>query len=230
MNPPVGGGPVRPPLPRPIPLGELELKVLDFGGAAPNTNAFASFWVRNVGDAPLTAQSVVVINQTYFGVNDPNIFPATLQPGGELEVACGFRAPPVPGLPIVSELRVTSDDPLRPIASLTLKGKAAGPHLADPSELLDLGIVPPSPASVTVAFRSDGTDPVNLWKVTLAKGTDFSVSGAPQMPARLAPGTELSLTVTLTATQRGYYQDQLLIAHDGRPSQMSQVLLRGRAV
>jgi hypothetical protein len=228
MNLPIGSGPGRPPLPHPIPLGDLELKVLDFGGAAPNTNAFASFWVRNVGDAPLTAQNVVVMNHTYFGVNNPNIFPATLQPGREIEVACGFRAPPISGLPIVSELRVTSDDPLRPTASLTLKGKAAGPHMVDPPELIDLGVVPPAPASVTVAFRSDGTDQVNVWRVTLAKGTDFSVSGAPQMPAQLAPGTELSLTVTLTATHPGYYQDQLLVAHDGRPSRMSQVLLRGR--
>jgi hypothetical protein len=123
---------------------------------------------------------------------------------------------------------VLSDDPVRPSVALLVRGNAAGPHLADPSELLDLGIVQSSPASATLTFRSDGTDPVTLRKVELLNGADFTVSGAPQLPAQLAPGTELTLTVTLTSSQSGFHQDQLFLKHDGKPSGESQVLVRGR--
>ena len=212
-----------------IPARDLELKVLDFGVAAPTKISVASFWVRNMGDAPLTVQGVVEYNQDTFGVNDRSIFPATLQPGSEMEVPCCFGAPPVPG-PASGEFRVVSDDPLQPSdgALLKVKGKAAGPHLTDPGNL-SIHLVPPLPASATITFRSDGTDPVTLSEVTLATGTGFSVSGAPQMPAQLAPGTELMLTLTLTATQPGfyYYQDQLRVAHDGNASGISQVVLSG---
>jgi hypothetical protein len=208
---------------------DREMKTLDFGAAAPSTNAAGSFWIRNVGDATLTVQGVVVVNQGSFGITNVTIFPATLAPRGEMEVPCDFLAPPAAGLPARGEFQILSDDPLRPSATLTVIGRAAGPHLAEPNQLLDLGTVPPSPGSATIGFRSDGTEPVTVRKVTLATGTDFSLSGAPQMPAQLAPGAELRLTVTLTSTLQGNHQDQLLVAHDG-PHPNSQVLLRATLV
>ena len=209
---------------------ERELKTLDFGAAAPSANAAASFWIRNTGNAPLTVPGVVVLNQESFGILNVTIFPATLAPKGEMEVPCDFLAPPIAGLPASGEFQVLSDDPLRPSARLTVRGRAAGPHLADPSELLDLGMVPPAPASATIGFRSDETEPVTLRTVELVTGTDFSLSGAPpRMPAELAPGTELQLTVTLTSTLLGNHQDQLVVDHDG-PHPNSRVMLRATLV
>jgi hypothetical protein len=218
-------GRLEPPPPR---LEEPELTVLDFGAAAPGTGAASSFWIRNIGDAPLTVAGVAIVNQGSFGVTNVTIFPRTLVPGEEMEVPTSFLAYDVPGMRASGEFRIFSDDPLRPTATLVVTGRAAGPHLTDPSELLDLGVVPPAASSETVVFHSDGTDPVTIKGVSLAQGTDFAVSGVPALPAQLAPGTDLSLTVELIATARGQYQDQLRVAHDGRPGG-SHVLLRARA-
>jgi predicted acylesterase/phospholipase RssA len=212
------------PLPRPLPLN-VELQVLDFGSVPPNTNATASFWIRNIGDAPLTARGVVVVGQSQFGIVDSTIFPATLSAGSQLRVASLFLAAPVPGMRSTGEFRILSDDPQRPEAILRVLGQAAGPHLAEPSELLDFGVVSAT-VSTTITFRSDGSEAVSLRAIALATGTDFAVSGAPAIPAQLVPGTDLKLTVTLTSTQSGSHQDQLILTHDGKPSHLSQIQLR----
>lgn len=231
----LAAGPRRPPIRGP--LGErvfpreLELKQLDFGLAAPNQSVAASFWIRNVGDAPLKVHGV----GTYpflgfggFGVPDTSIFPATVPAGGELEVRCNFLAGPIPGQPVSNQLVVGSDDPLRPSVVLRVKGSIAGPHLAEPNELLNLGVVSPG-ASATLTFRSDGTSPVTLRKVSLTSGAGFAVSGAPAtMPADLLPGTELVLTVTFTSTQPGRHFDHLALTHDGKVGDSSDIRLEAQ--
>ena len=64
----------------------------------------------------------------------------------------------------------------------------------------------------------------------LVAGREFSVSAAPVVPATLAPGTSIVVTVTVSATTAGPYQDQLVLAHDGNPSGQSSVLLRATLV
>ena len=211
-----------------VPIRDIQLTELDFGVAAPNGTSAASFWIRNVGDAPLTVREVSSLHnlQDSF-LADNSIFPATLPPGGEKEVPCVFYGGSLPGKFRSSELRVLSDDPLQSSGLLNVKGRTAGPHLTEPNELLDLGIVPPNPASATITFRSDGTNPVTLRRVYLRLGTEFSVSGAPLMHAQLAPGTALTLTVTLTATQPGVHQDRLFVSHDGQGGRDSNILLKG---
>jgi hypothetical protein len=235
LPPSDAGLPPRPPFPRPPGVGptplqlELELQELDFGAAAPGSTANSSFWIRNVGDAPLTVQGIAVANQQSFGITDVTIFPATLAPGEELEVQCNFLAYAIPGMGAAGEFLVLSDDPLRHTAVLRVIGRAAGPHLRDPSEVLDLGSVPPDPASATLTFHSDGTDPVTVEKVVLLTETDFGVSGVPTLPASLPPGSDLVLTVSLVSTQPGTYQDRLVVAHDGNPGRSSQILVRAVA-
>ncbi len=227
IGPPPLGPPLIPPVPgaRPIDL-DPELQELDFGAAPPGGTATASFWIRSVGDSPLTVSGVALVNQQSFGITNLTIFPATLAPGEELEVPCDFLAFPVPGLIATGEFLVLSDDPLRHTAELRVRGRAAGAHVTDPSEVLDLGEVPPSPTSATLTFHSDGTDPVTVEKVTLQDGADFDVSGVPALPAKFPPGTDLTLTMSLTSTQPGPHQDWLIVAHDGNPGGNSQVLVR----
>ena len=212
--------PVRPPVVGGLParqVREPELRALDFGFAVPNRTAAKSFWIRNRGDAPLTVQGVR-LPQNSFG--SATIFPATLQPGAEMEVACGFTAPPVAGMTVLGTFQIGSDDPLRPTADLAVRGKAAGASLIriapsgvpTMSESLDLGIVAPS-HSAAITFRSDGTEGVKLMSINLTPNSGFSIGGLPQaMPAELAPLAELTLTVTLAAMP-GRYRAQLQINH-----------------
>ena len=200
--------------------------MLDFGVAAPAQTSAASFWIRNVGDAPLTVKEVSSLHgpQGNFLAANTNVFPMTVPPGGEQEVPCVFTGDLVPGKSLGSEFKVVSDDPLQPItgAIILVKGRTAGPNLVEPIEFEQrLIIVGPPASSVTFTFRSDGTDPVTVTKVTLrpvppATGSGFSVSSAPQIPARLAPGDQLTLTLTLTATP-GDYEEDLFVIYDGKP-------------
>lgn len=218
---PLGGGLAMPALERAF---DHELQRLDFGPTKPGTTVAASFWIRNTGDDALTVEGVS-FNQLTFNVSTS--FPAVLQPDAEMEVVCSFMAPPVPGMPVGGTFQILSNDPLRPSAALAVTGRASGPHLREPSELLDLGIAQTPRLSPTLIFSSDGTDAVTLRDLSLATSTSFVIAGAPALPADLAPGSDLQLTISLVATQPGHYEDTLRLLHNGKASQSSIVLLRG---
>jgi hypothetical protein len=147
-----------------------------------------------------------------------------VQPGGELEVRANFLASTVVGAMSAGRFDIRSDDPLRPAATLLLTGQAAGPHLVEANEQFDFGTIP-SGSTATLTYRSDGTAPVTVERVTLS-GHDFSVSSSSTLPAQLAPGSELKLTVTVAATTPGQIYDTLMVYHDAKPSGHSQVALR----
>ena len=96
-GPPLHPGPGF-PLPHPAAAALAELTLLDFGAAAPGTTVTRTFWIRNVGDAPLTVTSVDTTSPGSFGVPDLSIFPAVVDPGGELAVEANFLSPASPEL------------------------------------------------------------------------------------------------------------------------------------
>ena len=207
---------------------------LDFGSAPPSTTVDRVFWIRNAGDAALVVQEVRGYDETTFGITDLSIFPATLPPREAMEVMCNFKAPAASGFSAASVFHVQSNDPRQrqdpTVGDLIVKGRAAGPHLLNPPELLMLGTDPPLTTSGDLVFRSDGTDPVTVKSVKLANPNDFSVTainpGNP-LPIQVGPGIDLTLTVALTATQPGSYQSRLFVVHDGSPSGDSQLMVNG---
>jgi hypothetical protein len=216
--------PVRPfpPIgPHPVSL-QPELRVLDFGATQPGQTASASFWVRNTGDAPLTVQQPINFNQSHFDIVIPSTLPATVPPGGDVEVPCMFLAESTPGVVSSGRFQILSDDPVRPGVMLDLIGRAAGPHLTQPNETYDFGPLT-QPTTATLTFRSDGTSPVTLRSLTLS-GSAFAATATPTVPGQLAPGSELKIDVTPTG--HGPLQETLLLEHDGNPSHKSFVVLK----
>ena len=140
-----------------------ELQSLDFGAAALGQMSYASFWVRNLGDAPLTVPQPVS-HSGHFGIVLPSTLPATLQPGAELEVPCEFLAEQIAGLVSASQFEIRSDDPVRPTVMLGVLGRAAGPHLTEPNETYDFGAATMS-SKATLTFTSDGTTAVTVTRV-----------------------------------------------------------------
>lgn len=177
--------------------------------------------MRNVGDLPLTISGVSTTNQSVFGFGDLSMLPATLVPGGEVGIEANFLASAVAGMPAAAELQVHTDDPLRPLAALGVTGRAAGPHLTlQPPEVLDLG-AGTAPTGV-LTITSDGTDPVALRRVDVTDPS-FAVSGLPALPASLAPGTSLGLTVTCNPAAPGLHMTWLTLMNDGSPNGQAQV-------
>jgi len=220
----------------PVPIRDQELRALDFGVALPYQSTVASFWIRNLGDAPLTVKEVSSLHslQDYFLTANTNVFPMTVPPGGEQEVPCVFIGGPIAGRSQASELRVVTDDPLQPVTGTILlaHGRTAGPHLVEPPEMETGFILVRPPNATSITFGSDGTDAVQITLIEIRPSSDFSLSGMPAFPATLAPGTKLTLSVTLAATQPGRYEADLVLFHNGNPDlnsnpQPSQVKLLG---
>jgi hypothetical protein len=159
-------------------------------------------------------------------VSNPANFPATLVPGGGMEVPLWYSTGYVPGRRSESELHVYSNDPLRPEVVLRVAIQAAGSHFIEPPEVIDLGGTASGTGTV-IRFVSDGSQPVSVSEVRLAAGRDFSLNGVPALPVQVAPGNELMLAVALVAPASGSYQDQLIVHHDGNPARESSILLRG---
>lgn len=220
-----------------VPVRDIELRSLDFGVVPPDKTSIASFWIRNIGNAPLAVRGVIEHMSGNFSVVDPNVFPIVVPADGEMEVPCRFLAPSVSATSVASSFRVLSDDALRadsgdpqvPGAMLEVTGRSGGPSLLDPVEF-DQGIVAVyPPAALTFTFRSDGTERVTVRQVEffdVNPGTNFSVSTVPQLPARLNPALELTLTVTCIATAPGTYEADLVVNHNGNPNSSSNVRLR----
>jgi hypothetical protein len=190
----------------------IDLPLLDFGAVPPGGTANRPFWIRNVGDEPLSVSSVDSMNPAAFGIPNLTIFPALIAPGGELAVDANFLAPSVPGLPVRGRLEILSDDPTRPRAVLVVTGRVAGPHLSlQPVEVLNLSGVTLPTGELTIV--SDGSDPATLGKVGVSD-PDFSISGLPGLPTALAPGTVLTISVTYTGSSQGEHNAYLVLEHD----------------
>jgi hypothetical protein len=208
-------GPMQPPGPT-----AAELTMLDFGAVAAGSKATRQFWIRNVGDAPLTVSSYNSTTPGEFGISNA-AFPAIIAPGSELAVDAEALAPQTPGQPFGGALEFYSDDPARPRAVLQLVGRVAGPHLSlQPKEVLDFGTVNPGAMpTAPVTITSDGSDPVVLTKVGLS-GTDFSVGGLPSLPATLASGSTLTVSVGYTPSP-GLHNETLVLDYNGTKTSLS---------
>lgn len=214
---------VRPLLPPGVRV-EMELQTLDFGTAPPGGHASGSFWVRNLGDLPLVVQGIAIAADSNFSAADGTLFPVDIAPGGEHQVPCDFVAPTTAGTVIASRFTISSDDPARPMAALDVVGRAAGPHLAEPIELLEMGAgSPPPPARMS--FTSDGSEPVTIKEIWLTGGTLFSLNGVPTLPLQLAPGATLAIGVMCTSTQPGQCRDTFIMLHDGKVSRRTQIMI-----
>jgi len=116
--------------------------------------------------------------------------------------------------PAQGQLEIFTNDPLRPRATLTVVGRASGPHLRfNPREVLDLDSGLPPVGELTIT--SDGSDPASLTRVKVTD-QDFSVTGFPPLPTTLAPGATLTISVTYNGTGPGRHIAYLELEHDGR--------------
>jgi hypothetical protein len=216
-------GPVFPGGNRP-PRLVVELTRLDFGAIAPGTAVVRPFWIRNVGDVPLTVTSVNSTVPGPFGAINLAIFPAVIAPGGELQVDVTFLAPAVVGAPAGADLWIETDDPLRPRAVLAVTGRASGGHLStQPRELLQLD--PGLPPTGQLTILSDGTDPVQVLKVGV-QDRDFVISGLPAFPATLPSGSALTLDITYRGTTPGQHDSTLDLTDDISANGSLRILLR----
>ena len=208
--------------------------VADFGVVAIGFQHQRRVQVVNVGLAPIRLDGAAIGDMSADGYEllASPIFPVTLAPqGGTAEFALGFRNPGVSDQPQWGELELLTDDPVDPLAELSLRALTTGkatcrPRYEPPG--IDFGIVSPGgKKTMSINLLNDGSLPCAWHSATLqdCKSTDglcqAVLGGSGDFRLGLgppAPGTRVffgdSIQIPLTYEPKAELGDQagLLVA------------------
>jgi hypothetical protein len=199
-----------------------DVAVGDSGGDA--------YVVRNIGAATLEITNILV---TEFSLGNFSDFTASLsstsiEPGDLAVLAVGFN--PTAAGPREIELVLESNDPETPEYVINLEAFGidadelieGAPELTivsrnetvDNGDTIDMGTVDAQQTvTETLVLRNTGTEALTLTRVTLAEQANGDENDfASQLgAATLAPGTETTMTITLSPTSRGERTAELTI-------------------
>lgn len=199
-----------------IPDIAVEPGAIDFGPSAVGVVAQAGFTVGNRGSGTLTLNARVEPEGQGFAVESA---PDSVRPGQGVDGAVRFT--PAGRGAVQAELVLESNDPDTPELRIPLTGQGGPPELEiDPSPV-DFGLVHEGQgASLAVRLKNVGLDILQLQSAALADGAAFTLQ-AGAVPAAVAPGGEVLVTVALSPTAAhaallddgGVLRDRLTVTH-----------------
>ena len=193
------------------PKAELSDSALAFEGVAVGASAEKTITLSNTGTAALVVTSLQVDGSAAFSAGlsgttvaagaavslDPAL---TVPAGGSVAIAIRF-APTSEGT-VTATLRLVTNDPDQPAASVALTGTPAAAALclkADPATL-DFGVVPVGATkSLTVTVSTCGSAAVTVQTVALENvdaPSPFALGPVTSPPVVLEPGAALTVVVT----------------------------------
>ena len=182
----------------------------DFGDVlAGSTSAPVGVSIQNPGTDPLTVTAVTVAAPFARG---PITLPATVAPGGSLAFDVTF-APTTRSLAIGAVV-IASD---AGAASVGLTGRGVAPLIAASLDPVDFGTVAIATTSTLVLELSNPGDAPLAISTLAFSGTgagDFAFTSAPALPAILAPGASLVLSIDFTPSDHGARTAQLIASSD----------------
>jgi hypothetical protein len=152
------------------------------------------FRIRNGGDAPLLIDRV----RTSCGCTAALLSERRLAPGDVAQLRVTFDSRRFVG-PVVKSISLFSNDPLRHVAKLTLRGRVRAQVRFEPSSL-NFGVVPPGKPSdlrVRITNTGDRTLDFNFLQRTTS---EVAVTLSRK---RLTPGESAALNVTMTPRKTG---------------------------
>jgi hypothetical protein len=191
-------------------------KTLDFGRVPAGNAKVLKSRLTNLGLYPLRVESVAVMGSPDFAVDGGD--GAVVAPGGALDLQVTY-APESEG-PDTGVLRVRSDDPVRPIHEIGLRGNAGAPCIrVTPADRE----FPPTTVGRTdarvVTIESCGGEALTIREVRV-EGAAFSVGDLPPLPAALpaaqsgAPAPARDVEVRYTPPDDGVHAGTLVIVSD----------------
>ena len=196
-----------------------QVRVGSTGGALP-------FSITNTGNDAFVVKTISV-PAPFVLVSGPAL-PATVAANGALPLSIAF-APTAVG-PAAGTLLVATDDGFTS-ASLTGQGVASA---IDPSlDPIDFGSVSIK-TTQTLALQLDnpGTASLTITSLSLggANAADFALAPPPTLPAVVAPGDALTVTVAFTPSAHGARAAQLVAASDAFGTASLTIPLTGRGI
>jgi hypothetical protein len=184
---------------------------LDFGPVLEGTQKTQPVVVGNEGGAPLTIISTsIATGSSVFNVASA---PSQIQENETAQIVVAYS--PTGAGPDQGSLVVTTDDPKNTTATVTLKGGPNAPQATlSPSPL---SFVPAltSPETKTADVKSTGLSTLHVTEILITAGTNPDFSVAPiTLPASVAPGSQLSVSVIYARTQQHTANGQLEVHSD----------------
>lgn len=172
--------------------------------------------VRNAGNGTGTVSSINLVGAG-FAISNPPLLPQTLAPGASFTFTISF-APTQPG-DFHGRLYVGTD-------SFDVAGRGLGPKLvfsynsggttitlpASGGAVVFSPVMISQTAQTDFVIRNDGTLPATVSNIGIGEQkSPFAVSGLPNLPLSLDPGTQVDFPVTFTPTTTGFSNGTLRI-------------------
>ncbi len=219
--------------------GKLALSgSLDFGTVPRGTNATRDVIVQNVGGGTLRLSSVAIASDALFSiVSGPLSFPVNIPSGAQVTYTVRF-APPSNATAgtHTATFTVASNDP--PNKTLAATANVGVPTFTLSSTALSYGGIPVDNRTTpfTKQLSTDLTNQsscalcdlkVTGLTITGANASDFTLVGPPTLPATVAAGNLLKLTVEFNPSGGGARAADLAITTDDPANPVLHVTLTG---
>ena len=217
---------------------------LDFGTVARGTTATRPVTVQNGGTDPLVVNSVTMTagSDPAFSVAPSPGTPNTIQPGDSVTYNVRFSPPSgSDATPRTGAVRIETNDPDTPTTDLPASGTPGVPHVTLAADDLQFGDVPvddrtaPSTSSITLRVSNQASCvqcDLQLTGLGISgpDAGDFSVVGAPTLPATISAGNHLDLTLQFNPSSDGLRHAILTVDTDDPANPTLQASLTGRGL
>jgi hypothetical protein len=216
-------------------IGPCRLEVptyLDFGLVAAGTTARAPLAVRNTGTGECRLTGISVEQPPGSFSVTPVATPFVVAPGASREFEVVYAPPADQFRNERALLRILSNDPVRPTASIDLFGEAGAANLAAIPDPVDFGNVAVGHAAFrAVEVRNQGETPARIVGVGFATGTPavLQLAPGPAVPLDLLPGDGVTLAVKLAPVVEETIEGVLEVRVEGA-TRPKRVEVRGRGV
>jgi hypothetical protein len=202
-----------------------EPELLDFGELSLGESATESFHIGNAGDAALSISGIQLSEGTVSFTLLNETTSLELDPGDSAEILVAFE--PVTAGEVTAAAIVSSNDPDRPAATVTLLGSTAVGELGFELSSYDFGtIAADCEALAELTLRNSGEASVELSALEIS-GDSFTLLTEAPLPTVIEPGTAVITTVSFAPEAEGSHNGELL-AETSEGTEAS-VLLLGEA-
>ena len=184
----------------------------DFGTVCPGAFKDLDLTVQNSGACPLVLTSLTS-SSSDFKTATTVAFPLSIAPGNSLEIPIRFE--PATNGAKSGTLTINSNDPLKPSATVPVKGIGGQPVIATMiADSGDFGSVCVGTfRDLPVTIQNNGTCPLKVTNIT-SSSAEFETPGVLSFPLTVAPGTSLQVPIRYRPTTAGNKTATITIASD----------------
>lgn len=208
---------------------DLSPQTINFGRVQVTTTKNELLTLKNIGSQPLVIASIIKNATDEFQLQyaKPPTFPLILQPNETYAITVTF-SPKGTG-EAAGEIRIESNDP-RGVQKVPLVANTTGTCIVARPAAIEFGGRPLAVNStLSLVVTSCGSEDLTITSLALAptSASVFALRAVPQLPAKLAPGQNLIISVDFLPVAEGDYTGTLQIGSDATGLPVLEVPITG---